>query len=97
MVGGMATQEMIRGQSFGKHLQVSAQKSELQAKSRSSKPKVRVTAGETPRIRTESPEKETRIGVYFLLQKTPLKAFLNPPNVCRKVVTYFGPPPARIP
>ena len=42
---------------------LSAQKSELQAKSRSDRPKVRVTAGETPRIRTESPKKRNPNGV----------------------------------
>ena len=45
-------------------IRVSAQKSELQAKSRSCTPKVRVTAEQTPRIRTESPRPrpEWRLG-----------------------------------
>ena len=56
--------------------------SELQAKSRSCRPKVRVTVEQTPRIRTESPRKGTRIRFrcFYRNPPPPLKAFLNPPK-----------------
>ena len=41
---------------------IQARESELQAESRRYGPKVRVTAGQTPRIRTESPTKGPRMG-----------------------------------
>ena len=59
--------EMIRGRMFREMIWVSAQKSELQAKSRSYRPKVRVTAGS--RVRTE----------FSSTENLP-KAFLNPPK-----------------
>ena len=49
--------EMIRVRIFSEMIRIQARKSELQAKSRIYRPKVRVTAGQTPRIRTESPRK----------------------------------------
>ena len=53
--------EMIRGRIFSEMIRIQAQKSELQAKSGSCGPKDRViTAGQTPRIRTESPRKGPR-------------------------------------
>ena len=48
--------EMIRGRIFSEIIRIRAQKSELQAESRSW-PKVGDTTRETPRIRTESPRK----------------------------------------
>ena len=46
-------------------------KSELQAKSRSYGPKVRVTAGQTPRIRTESHRKGPRMAFRRLYREPP--------------------------
>ena len=66
---------------FREMIRVSARKSELQAKSRSDRPKVGVTVGQTARIRTKSPRKGTRIGFRRFCRKPPLKAFLNPANV----------------
>ena len=71
-------------------IRVSAQKSELQAESRSYRPKVRVTAGETPRIRTESPKKGTRMGFRCFYSKTPPKAFLNPAKLLVSDVAPSG-------
>ena len=48
--------EIIRGRIFSEMIRIQARKSELQAESRSYGPKARVTAGPTPRIRTESPK-----------------------------------------
>ena len=44
--------EMVRGRIFGEMIRIQAQKSELQAESRSYGPKVGDTAPQTPRIRT---------------------------------------------
>ena len=61
------------GPIFSEMIRISARKSELQAKSRSYRPKVRVTAGQTPKIRTESPGKGTRIGFWRFCRGPPLK------------------------
>ena len=61
------------GRIFSDSLRVSAQESELQAKSRSYRPKVRNTAGQTPRIRTEPPRKGTRMGFRCFYREPPLK------------------------
>ena len=65
--------EMIRGRIFSEMIRVQTRKSELQAKSRSYRPKVRVTAGQTPTSRTESPGKGPRIGFRCFYRKPPLK------------------------
>ena len=65
--------EMIRGRIFSEMIRVSAQKSELQAKSRSYRPKVRVTAGETPRIEPNRSEKAPEWGLGASTEKHPLK------------------------
>ena len=70
---------MIRGRIFEKMIRIEAQKSELQAKSRSYRPKVRATAGQTPGIRTESLRKEPEWG-WGASTETPLNTFLNPPK-----------------
>ena len=73
-------------------IRVSGQKAELQVKSRSYRPKVRVTVGQTLRIRTEWPRKGTRIGRFgfrCFYRKPPLKAFLNPPR-CLLVLSLFS-------
>ena len=57
---------------FSEMIRVSARRSELQAKSRSYR-RVRVTAGQTPRIRIEPPRKRTRIGFWCFYSKPPLK------------------------
>ena len=57
--GGQKPRDMIWGRIFREMIRVSAQKSELQAKRRSYRPKVRVTGGETSGIRTEPPRKGT--------------------------------------
>ena len=49
--------EMIRGRILSEMIRIQARKSELQTESRSYGPEVRVTAGQTPRIRAESPTK----------------------------------------
>ena len=72
---------MIRGRVFSEMIRIQARKSELQAKSQSCGPKVRVTAGQTPRIRTESPRKGPRMGFMCIYREAPLKAFLNPPKL----------------
>ena len=56
--------EMIRGRIFSEMIRIQARKSELQAESRSYDPKVGDTAGQTPRIWTESPREGPRMG-YF--------------------------------
>ena len=61
---GRIVSEMIR---------IEARKSELQAKSRSYRPKVTVTARQTPGIRTESPRKGPRMGFRCFYRKPPLK------------------------
>ena len=74
-------QEMIRGQIFSEMIRIQARKSELQAESRSYGPKVGDTAGQTPRIRTESPRNGPRMGFCCFYRNPPLKAFLNPPKL----------------
>ena len=64
MIWGWISREMIR---------VSARKSELQAKSQSYRPKVGVTVGQTPRIRTESPRKGPESGLGAFAKNPPLK------------------------
>ena len=54
---------MIQGRIFSEMIRIRAQKSELQAESQSYGPKVGDTAGQTPRIRTESPKKRDPNGV----------------------------------
>ena len=71
---------MIRERVFSEMIRVAAQSSELQGKSWSYRPKVGVTAGVTPGLRTESPRKGIRMGLGASAEN-PLKAFLNPPNV----------------
>ena len=63
--------EMIRGRIFSEMIRISARKSELQAKSRSYRPKVRVTARQTPQIRAESPGKGARIGLWCSAENPP--------------------------
>ena len=67
--------ELIRGRIFSEMIRIQARKSELRAESRSYGPKVGVTAGQTPRIRTESPRKGPRMGFFWVLitEKPPLK------------------------
>ena len=65
--------EMIRAQIFSEKIRIQARKSELQAESRSYGPKVGDTAGQTPRIRTESPRKRPRMGFGCFCRKPPLK------------------------
>ena len=65
--------EMIRGRICSEMIRIRARKSELRPESRSYGPKVRVTAGQTPRIRTESPRKGTRNGLRRFYRKPPLK------------------------
>ena len=59
---------MIWGRICSEMIRVSAQKSELQAKSRSCRPKVRITAG-----RPESPNKGTRTGFRCCYRERALK------------------------
>ena len=73
--------EMIRGRIFSEMIRIQARKSELRAESRSYGPKVGVTAGQTPRIRTESPRKGPRMGFGCFYRNPPLKPswiHLNP-------------------
>ena len=63
--------EMIRGRIFSEVIRIQARKSELQPESRSYRPKVRVTAGQTPKIRTKSPGNGTRIGFWCFCRKPP--------------------------
>ena len=65
--------EMIRGRIFSEMIRIQARKSELQAESRSYGPKVRDTAGQTPRIRTESPREGPRMGFRCFYRNPPLK------------------------
>ena len=65
--------EMIRGRIFSEMIRIQARKSELQAESRSYGPKVGDTAGQTPRIRTESPKKGARMGFRCSCRNPPLK------------------------
>ena len=62
---------MIRGRVFSEMIRIQARKSELQAESRGYGPKVRVTGGQTLRIRTELPRKGPRMG--FLEDRNLLK------------------------
>ena len=56
-------------------IRVLAQNSELQAKSRNDRPKSRVAAEQTSRIRTESPRKGTRMRFACFCRKPRLKPF----------------------
>ena len=71
--------EMIRGRIFSEMIRIRTRKSELQAKSRGYRPIIRVTAGQTPRIRTESPGKRMGFGCFY--RKPLFKAFFNPDKV----------------
>ena len=64
---------MIRERIFSEMIRIWARKSELQAESRSYRPKFRVTAGQTTRIRTESPRKGPRMGLRCFYRKAPIK------------------------
>ena len=75
---------MIPRRIFSETIRIRARKSELRAESRSYGPqKSELQPGQTPKIWTESPRKSKKApnGVEVLLQKTPLKAFLNPHKV----------------
>ena len=63
--------EMIRRRIFREMIRVSARNSELQAKSRSHRPKVRVTVGQTP----NRPETEPESGLGASAENPPLKPF----------------------
>ena len=54
---------MIRGRLFGEMIRVSAQKSELQPRNRSYRPKVRDTAGQTPESEPNRSEKVAEPGL----------------------------------
>ena len=69
---------MIRGQIISGMIRIRARKSELQAESRSYRPKVGDTAQNPNRIA----QKRAPNGVQVLLQKAPLKALLNPLKGC---------------
>ena len=66
-------QEMIRGRIFSEMIRIQARKSELRAESQSYGPKVGVTAGRAPRLRTESPRKGPRMGFRCFYREPPLK------------------------
>ena len=72
---------MIRGRAFIEIIRIQARKSEFQAESRSYRPKVRVAAAQTHRIRTESPRKGPQMGFRCFYWENPLRAFLNPPKL----------------
>ena len=78
--------EMIRGRIFSEMIRIQARKSELQAESRSYGPKVGDTAGQTPRIRTESPRNGPRMGFRCFYRNPPLKPswihLSNTPPIC---------------
>ena len=65
--------EMIRGRPFSEMIRIRARKSELQGESRSYRPKVRVTAGQTGRVRTESLRQGPGMGFRCFYRKPPLK------------------------
>ena len=65
--------EVIRGRISSEMIRIQARKSELQAESRSHGPKVGDAAGQTPRIRTESPRKGPRMGFRCFYRNPPLK------------------------
>ena len=73
---------MIRTQSFGEMIRVSVQKSEIQRKSQSYSPKVRVTAGWTPQSESNCPKQVSESDFDSSAEKG-LKALLNPPNTYR--------------
>ena len=77
-------EKMIRGRIFSEMIRVLAQKSEIEAESRIYRPKLRVTAGKSPRARTESPRKGPECGLGASTE-TPLKAS-NPPNKKRPLL-----------
>ena len=62
--------EMIRGRICSEMIRISARKSELQAKSRSYRPKVRVTAGRPPK---SEPNKAPESGFGASAENPPLK------------------------
>ena len=66
-------ENMIRGRIFSEMIHIRVRKSELWPESRSYRPKARVTTGQTPRIRTESPKKGTRIRFKCFYRKSPFK------------------------
>ena len=74
---------MIQGQFFGKMIRVSVRKSELQRKSQSYSPKVRVTAGKSE---PNCPKRVSESDFGGSAEKG-LKAFLNPP----KALDVFSP------
>ena len=63
---------MIGGLIFRKMIRIQARQSELQAESRSYGTQVGVTAGQTPRIRTESPRKGPEWGSRCFYREPPL-------------------------
>ena len=68
---------MIRGLIFSEMIRIQARKSELQAESRSYRPKV----GDTAQNPNQIAQKKAPNGVRCFYRKPPLKAFLNPPNL----------------
>ena len=76
------------GEFSGKWIGFRPKKSELQAKGRNYKPKVRVTTGETPRIRNESPRKGARMAFRCFCRKPPLK-----PSWIHLIYIVFSPWP----
>ena len=69
--------EMIRGRISSEMIRIQARKSELQAKSRSYGPKVRVTAGQTPESELNRSEKAPKWGLGASTEKPPLKPSPN--------------------
>ena len=63
--------EIIRGQIFSEIIRIQARKSELQAESRRYSPTVGDTAGQTPRIRTESPRNGPEWGLGAFTETPP--------------------------
>ena len=89
--------EMIQGRIFSEMIRIQAWKSELRPESRSYRPKVRVTAGQPPRIRTESPRKGTRIGFRCFYRKPPLKpSWIHLRCTPRSREKLHAPPPSPI-
>ena len=62
-------------------IRVSARMPELHAKSRSCRPEVRVTAGETPESEPNCPETELEWGSGSSTEIATLKTLLNPPKI----------------
>ena len=63
--------EMIGGRIFSKLIRIRARKSELRPESRSYRPKVRVTAGETPESEPNRPEKAPELGLGASTENPP--------------------------